>query len=125
MEILDKIKFNYSESLNPKSKPFTKEHMIFNCRISYNRKYYSFEYQCNPNYEMPKLERVIECLITDTECFDNSKNFYDFALGLGYDSESEEAKRVYKACRKTSKAIHRLFEDYEISMLDEDIFYRC
>lgn len=125
MEILDKIKFDYTEAIDSKSTPFTREHTIFKCKISYNRKSYTFEYQCNTNYELPEIERVLECLITDAECFDNSKDFYNFAIDLGYDPYSEEAKRVYNGCKKTSKALHRLFEDYEISMLDEDIFYRC
>lgn len=123
MEILNKIKFNYSEALNPKSKPFTREHTIFNCKISHNRKSYSFEYQCNPNYSEPKLDEVLECLITDMGCYECSRDIVDFAEELGYDPTSFECQKAYDGCKKESKALHRLFTDEELSLIQDDLYY--
>lgn len=121
MMILDKINFTYEEAVNPKSARFTPSHTIFDCKIVYNKKSYKFEYQCNAEFEVPTLERVIECLILDAESYDNSIDIADFANSFGY--ELDEARRIYKACEKTSKAIHRIFTDTEITEINDDLFY--
>lgn len=121
MMILDKIKFTYEKALNPKTKKFTPNHTIFDCKIVYNKKSYKFEYQCNAKFEMPTLERVIECLILDAESYDNSIDIADFANSFGY--ELDEARRIYKACEKTSKALYRIFTDTELTEINDDLYY--
>jgi len=123
MMILNKIDFKYEEAKNPKSKKFTPNHTIFSCRISYNKKRYNFEYQCNTNFEMPTLERVINCLMLDAESYDNYIDVADFANSFGYDNDLDEARRIYGACKKTSDALHRLFTDTELTEINDDLYY--
>lgn len=121
MMILNKIKFTYEEAVNPKSARFTSNHTIFDCKIVYNKKSYKFEYQCNAKHEMPTIERVMDCLMLDMESYESCFDVADFMVSFGY--ELEEAKRIYKACEKTSKALHRIFTDDELGMIDDDLFY--
>lgn len=121
MMILDKIDLDYKEAVNPKGKRFTPNHTIFDCVITYNKKSYKFEYQCNVNFEKPTVERVIDCLILDTISYDEY-DIAEFAKEFGYD-DLAEAKRIYKACGKTSKAIHKMFTDTELTEINDDLFY--
>lgn len=121
MMILDKIDLDYKEAVNPKSKKFTPNHTIFDCVITYNKKSFKFEYQCNVEYEKPTIERVMECLILDMDICDEYSDIKDFAKDFGY--EFEDAKRIYKICGKTSKAIHRMFTDTEITEINDDLYY--
>lgn len=121
MMILDKINFIYEEAVNPKSARFTPKHTIFDCKIVYNKKSYKFEYQCNAGYEKPTIERVMECLMLDMDICDEYSDIKDFAKDFEY--EFEDAKRIYKGCEKTSKAIHRIFTDTEIAEINDDLYY--
>ena len=121
MMILNKIKFTYEEAVNPKSARFTPNHTIFDCKIVYNKKSYEFEYQCNAKHEMPTIERVMDCLMLDMESYESCFDVADFMVSFGY--ELEEAKRIYKGCEKTSKALHRIFTDDELGMIYDDLFY--
>lgn len=121
MMILDKIKFSYEEAENPKSKQFTSNHTIFAGKIIYNRKSYKFEYQCNTDYVMPKLDEVMNCLIGDMEAYDNALDLTSFANEFGY--SVAEAKNIYKECGRTSKALHRMFTDTELTEIEDDLYY--
>jgi len=118
--MLENIKFNYKESLNPKSKPFTDNHKIFSCVISYNKKRYTVEFQCNPNYELPSKETVLNCLIGDLIIYEESVDALDFAKEMGYD-DLHEAKRIFESIEKEAKALHRLFTESEIMELTEEL----
>lgn len=121
MMILDKINFAYEKAVNPKSKKFTSNHTIFDCKIVYNKKSYKFEYQCNTKHEMPNIERVMECLMLDMESYESCFDVADFALSFGY--ELEEARSIYEGCKKTTKALHRIFTDTELTEIDDDLYY--
>lgn len=124
MMILDKIDFSYKEAVNPKNKKFTPNHTIFDCKITYNKKNYKFEYQCNAKFEMPTLERVMECLMLDMETYDTyfSYDMAELAKDYGY-STVAEARSVYNACRKSSNGLHRLFTDTELTEINDDLYY--
>lgn len=118
--MLNKIKFIYEEAKNPKSERFIPNHTIFDCKIVYNKKSYKFEYQCNTKHEMPNIELVMDCLMLDMESYESCFDVADFALSFGY--ELEDARRIYKACEKTSKAIRRIFTDTEIAEINNDLY---
>ena len=123
-KILSKINFNYDLAINPKSSRFTPRHDIYKCVMKYNGKQYSFEYQTNTEANgEPKLAEVLECVVSEMGCYESSRDFTDFALELGYDPESVECERAYKGCKEVSKALHRLFTDEELGMIDDDLFY--
>ena len=120
-EIIKKIKLTYKVAENPKSERFTSNHEIYKCNLSYNGKRYSFEYQCNPKYEKPNLDRILECLTSDMQIYESSRDLGDFAIELGY--TMEEAEKFYKCCAKTSKAFHRMFSESEIENIMDYLFY--
>src|SRR5574344_2071655 len=102
--MLEKIKFSYEES-EDRNNLFTSAHRKYVCIIKYNGKQYTFDYQCNPNYTTPNVKDCIECLLSDT-----------FAYVV-----NKETERIFKACKKTSNAMHRLFTDEELEELESEI----
>jgi hypothetical protein len=46
----------------------------------------------------PPLPDVLDSLISDASCYDNARDFADFANDLGYDSDSIKAEALYRAC---------------------------
>ena len=121
--MLNKIKFSYREA-NDQSHNFTSYHTKFKCKIKYCGLQYAFTYQCNTDYDEPNLVACLYAITSDMFCYDNSRNFTDFCDELGYANFEKacdkvgynfvEAKKAYKACKKTSKALHRLFTDDEL-----------
>ena len=123
--ILNKIKFDYELATNPKSKRFTDYHDIYKCVIKYNGKQCSFKYQTNTHANgEPKLAEVLECLVSDMGFYETSKDIFDFACKLGYDYDNPDCKKAYEGCKRTSEALHRIFTDDELGMIDDDLFYR-
>ena len=51
----------------------------------------------------PTADEVLDCLSSDASCVDNARDFEDFASELGYDSDSRQAEKIFKA-RKHSAA---------------------
>lgn len=124
--ILDKIEFNYELAKNPKSKRFTSNHDIYDCVIKYNGKKYNFEFQTNTSaVGEPKLSEVVECLVSDMGFYEQSRDILDFAYELGYEPKSTECRKAWDGCKRTAKAFHRLFNDEELGMIDDDLFYNC
>lgn len=120
--MLEKIKFSYVVSEN-QTDLCTQYHERYDCKIKHNKKQYTFEYQCNPNADMkPNVKDCIECLTLDMSAFEDSTDVFDFALNFGYsDDDLKRAKRDYKACEKTAKAMHRLFTDEELGMIYDEL----
>ena len=117
--MLEKIKFNY-EVAEEQNELFTSHHIKYACKIVYNKKQYTFDYQCNPNYITPNVKNCVECLLSDTFAYDNAKDIFDFADEFGY-VVNKETERIFKACKKTSNAMHRLFTDEEFEELENEI----
>lgn len=120
-ETVKNIKLTYEVAENPKSERFTSNHETYKCMLKYNRKRYSFEYQCNPKYEKPNLNSILECLTSDMHLYESSRDLGDFAIELGY--TMEEAEKPYKSCAETSKAFHRMFSESEIENIMDYLFY--
>ena len=116
--MLEKIKFNY-EVAEKQNELFTPAHRKYVCIIKYNGKQYTFNYQCNPNHTTPNVKDCIECLLSDAFAYDNAKDIFDFADEFGY-VVNKETERIFKACKKTSNAIHRLFTDEELEELESE-----
>lgn len=126
MEILKQIKVTTETSEN-QNNLFTPSHRKYDVVIKYNGKQYSSTYQCNAR-QTPNPKDIVECLLLDASAYDNAKDIEDFAKEFGYElydydcgDYDKETKRIYKACEKTSKAIHRMFTDEEIETLYEEL----
>ena len=120
--MLEKIKFSYEES-EDRNNLFTSAHRKYVCIIKYNGKQYTFDYQCNPIYSKPNLNDCMDSLLLDGFSYSDSKDIIDFANEFGYDiyENKAEVKRIYNACKKTWKALNRLFTEDEISEIEKEV----
>lgn len=118
--MLEKIKLTYEVSEN-QNNLFTQYHTRYNCKIKYNGKQYTFEYQCNPSADrIPNLNDCIDSLLLDMFSFEEALGIMDFMVNFGY-SDYDYAMSIYKACEKTAKAMHRVFTDEEIQMIYDEL----
>lgn len=46
----------------------------------------------------PPLEYVLDGYVSDASCYDEARDFNDFAANLGYDTDSRKAEATYRAC---------------------------
>ena len=113
--MLNKIKFSYREA-NKQEGLFTPSHTLFKCKIKVDGLQFTFPYQCNTAYEEPNLCNCLSALIADMDCFDSCRDMADFNFEFGYTDD-----KAYKACKKESRAMHRLFTDEEIGQIVEEI----
>ena len=81
---------------------------VFKCKLSRNSKSYTFEFGqsiANCNKE-PSMYDILTCLTKyNPETFDN------FCAEFGYDIDSRDSKKTYKAVCDEYKAVERLFSD--------------
>lgn len=78
------------------------------------KKYRLGEKQININYETPSPYSVLSCL---TKC--DYGTFESFCLYFGYDTDSREAERIYKAVLNEYQNIQILYNEEEINKLRE------
>lgn len=118
MELLEKIKVEYRESINQED-TFTSEHVRYNVMITYNKKYYECSYQCNPKYQ--KIENmkkdIIYSVLTDANCYEYTQDIDDFQREFCYEKASELLK-AYNGCKETYQALHKMFTNDELEELN-------
>ncbi len=112
--MLNKIKFSYKEA-DKQVGLFSASHTLFKCKIKVDGVQYSFDYQCNTSVMEPNLVDCLRCVLMDAFAYDDMKDYDEFFREYGGDYKS------YKACKKTSKALHRLFTNEEIEILDNEL----
>lgn len=112
--MLNKIKFSYREA-DKQVGLFTPNHTLFKCKIKVDGCQFTFNYQCNTAYNTPNLLDCMYAIISDMDCYDMSRDVADFYDEYGCN------EATYKACKKTSKALHRLFSDEELAKISEEL----
>ena len=117
--MLNKIKFSYKEA-DRQENLFTPSHTLFKCKIKVDGLQYTFNYQCNTAHQEPNLLACMYAIISDMDCYDISRNLADFCDELGF-TDIVDAEKAYKACKKTSKALHRLFTDEELAEIGDEL----
>lgn len=115
--MLNKIKFSYKIA-DSQDNLFTPNHTRFKCKIKYMGLQYTFDYQCNTDYMYPTLEDCMSCILGDMMAYDDARDVIDFCNEFGY--EDLQGLKTYKACKKVSKALHRLFTEDELTELFEE-----
>lgn len=114
--IMNKVRFSYEISEN-QNDLFTRAHVRYKCVIRYEGKRYTFEYQCNPSYVKVNKRDCLSCLFSDASCVNYTLNVDDFLREFGYTDSLESVRngeKAYKACKRTEKALKRVFgADYE------------
>jgi hypothetical protein len=74
----------------------------------------NFEIKKNPNFAVPAFYDVLTCL----QKYDVG-TFEDFCNDFGYDIDSRKAEKTYKAVLEEWQAVQSLFNDDELSQLQE------
>ena len=116
--MLNKIKFSYNEA-DKQEGLFTPSHTLFKCKIKVDGCQYTFNYQCNTAHSEPNIHDCMYAIISDMDCYDTCRDMVDFCNEFGY--PDEKGIKAYKACKKTSKALHRLFTDEELDEISEEL----
>ena len=113
--MLEKIKFSYKEA-DRQEGLFTPSHTLFKCKIKIDGCQFTFYYQCNTAHTEPNLLDCMYAIISDMDCYDACRDIKDFNFEFGYIDN-----KAYKACKRTSKALHRLFSDEELGQITAEL----
>ena len=116
--MLNKIKFSYRMA-DKQEGLITLSHTLFKCKIKVDGLQYTFDYQCNTAYKEPNLMDCMYAIISDMDAYDISRDVVDFCNEYGY--EDIKGIKAYKACKKRSKALHRLFTDEELAQIGDKL----
>jgi hypothetical protein len=57
----------------------------------------------------PSAADVLSCIVSDASAAE--QGFEDFCADFGYDSDSRQAERIYKACERLAPKVKRLLGD--------------
>lgn len=118
--MLNKIRFSFKVA-DKQDNLFTPNHTLFKCKIKkVDGCQFTFNYQCNTEHETPNLLACMYAIINDMDCYDTSRNLADFCDELGF-TDFTKAEKAYKGCKKTSKALHRLFTDEELAEIGDEL----
>ncbi len=59
----------------------------------------------------PELDTVLDSLMSDAICYDDARDFEDFAANLGYSTDSRKAEATYRACGELAKQLRHFLGD--------------
>ena len=91
----------------------------YKIRLEHNGTFAILPYHTNINDIVDKQD-IVECLLLDSEAYENTNDVTDFADTFGY-TDYIKAKKAYQECKKQSERLHKLFDDNEIAILQESI----
>lgn len=90
----------------------------FKCKVSRGNVNKKFYFSCGKNLATgPGLTDLMSCLFLDASFAEY--DFDDFCSNLGYDVDSRKAEKIYKWTIKNTKKLRKLFNDSELSDLQE------
>ena len=124
-EIINNIKFSYARSANQTAHMLSKNHVNYNCTLTYNGVTLRQTYQCNPSVHKTDSENMrkdfLWSVLLDTQSYDCSRDIDDFCANLGYNrwEDKKEVNRIWKASERKSVKIHEMFNDEELKMLND------
>jgi hypothetical protein len=59
----------------------------------------------------PTAEELLDCLASDASSVENTNGFEDWAVDLGYDTDSRKAHRTYKTIERQASKLKALLGD--------------
>ena len=69
----------------------------------------------------PTAESVLECLISDAQGIENARDFADWAGEYGYNTDSRQAEKTFRAClRLTHKLRAFLGDSFTVALTTEE-----
>ena len=94
-------------------------HKRYYLQLAYKNNTYNFTFSDSVyNYQNnKKLDKkdALYCVLMDCQAYDNYTDIQDFADAFGY--EKKDLLKVYNGCKKTSEALHNIFNDDELEQL--------
>lgn len=84
--------------------------------------FYDSEYNYYQNkHEMDEdmARSMINCVVSDAECYDCSRDLEDFCSNFGYNPYDIRAHRIYKACKLMSEKVERVFDGLSGETMEE------
>lgn len=100
---------------------FTPQHILYKVVIKTARGQYTTSYQCNAR-QTPDNRDILCCLYLDSTSADYA-DVWEFAQEFGYTIDSRESfkhvESILKACKRTAKALERIFTSAELAELAE------
>ena len=118
----NKIKFSYNWVAERPDNLMSKEMDHWRCVLKANGKTYTFYYSQGYGYHHaePVLASVLESLANDYDTSDLT--FEEFCSEYGYGEDSRKAEKVYRALRKETQALDRLFGEEGMEELRDILF---
>ena len=118
----NKIKFSYNWVAERPDNLMSKEMDHWHCVLKANGKTYTFYYSQGYGYHHaePTLPDVLEALARDYD--PNDMSFEEFCSEFGYDEDSRKAEKIYRAVRKETQALDRLFSEEGTEDLRDILF---
>lgn len=91
------------------------QHNSYKVRISYQGRRMTVPWRQGLGItDDPNAEDVMESLLLDAAGFENARDFEDWAAEYGYDTDSRQAERVYRAVESQTKKLEKLLgDDYQ------------
>lgn len=80
----------------------------FRCRISNGRRSFGFYFsQGSAHTENPTLADVLNCMADDSAGYENARQFETWATDYGYDADSRQAEKVFRAVKRQAEQLKR------------------
>ena len=98
-------------------------------KLSYKGNEYRFTFHDSVNaYEnnIPLNKKdVMYCILSDTGCYESSRDMDDFLYSFGYDDGNnlklyKQGMKAFRACKETSEKLHELFNNDELEKLQNE-----
>ena len=131
--VSDKIQVRFvDDGFRPYFDASDESRQVYKVYISYNGKKTMFTFGDsiantydgkNPGNSEEKYQEykntILDCIVMDyhSEC----ENFDDFCAEFGYESDSRKAYKTYKAVKRLSVKLHRVFTEADIEQLRNEL----
>lgn len=67
----------------------------------------------------PTIESVISCIVSDSDCYENARDFEEFASDLGYDPDSRKAYAIWEKCGEQYRQWKRFMHGLDLEPIEE------
>ena len=81
----------------------------------YNFIFFDSVYNYQNNIKLDK-ENALYCVLMDCQAYDDYTDIQDFADAFGYE-KIKDLFKAYNGCKKTSEALHNIFDNDELEQL--------
>ena len=78
----------------------------------------------------PDPKTILDCIFSDMQAYECSRNFRDFCNEFGYeeydyeneDKQNPRAIKAYKSCKKTAEDLQKMFSENEIKIIEDALY---